>query len=137
MAHWLIKSEPSVYSWEQLRKDRRTAWDGVRNPKARNHLKAMRVGDLCLFYHSGEGREVVGVARVVKEAYPDPTAADDRWVAVDVVPDRPLATPVPLSTLKADRRTRSMQMFRQGRLSVSEVTEAEFRAVLDLGGIRP
>ena len=133
MAYWLIKSEPLQYSWKALRKDRRTYWDGVRNYMARNHLAAMKRGDLCLFYHSNEGLEVVGIARVVKEAYPDPTADDPRWVVVDVVPHKTLKRPVSLSVLKADRRTRDMEMVRQSRLSVSRVTAPEFRAILELG----
>lgn len=136
MATWLIKSEPSKYSWEQLRADRRTHWDGVRNPSARNNLKEMKVGDLCLFYHSSEGLSIVGIARVVKEAYPDPTAGDDRWVMVDVAPVKALRRAVSLAALKSDRRTREMEMVRQGRLSVSRVTDAEMRAVLELGETR-
>lgn len=133
MATWLIKSEPFKYSWEQLRKDRRTYWDGVRNYKARNNMKEMKKGDLCLFYHSNEGLEIVGIARVVKESYPDPTIDDERWVVVDVAPKKSLKRPVPLSTLKADRRTAAMEMVRQGRLSVSRVTDAELQAILELG----
>ncbi len=136
MAYWLIKSEPFKYSWEQFRRDRRTYWDGVRNYKARNNLKAMQKGDLCLFYHSNEGREVVGVARVAGEAYPDPTTDDARWVVVDLVPHRSLKKPVSLVALKADRRTGGMETVRQSRLSVSGVTEGEFRAVLELGETR-
>ena len=137
MACWLIKSEPCKYSWEDLRRDRRTYWDGVRNYKARNNLQAMKGGDLCLFYHSNEGLEVVGIARVVKEAYPDPTTDDPRWVVVDVVPEKTLERTVPLSTLKTDRRTRNMEMVRQGRLSVSKVTDGELRAILDLAATKP
>ena len=137
MAYWLIKSEPFKYGWAQLRKDRRTHWDGVRNFQARNNLRAMTRGDLCLFYHSNEGKEIVGIARVVKEAYPDPTTDDDRWVAVDVVPRKSMKRPVPLAVLKEDSRTRGMKLVRQGRLSVSPVTAAEFRAVLSLGRTTP
>ena len=134
MAYWLIKSEPSTYSWDQLVADKRTHWDGVRNHEARNHLRAMKRGDLCLFYHSGE-RRVVGVARVAREAYPDPTTDDHRWVAVDVTPKRKLSRPVPLSALRSDRRTKGMALIRRGRLSVSPVTEGEFAAVLELGDV--
>ena len=133
MATWLIKSEPSKYSWEQLRKDRRTYWDGVRNYKARNNMREMKKGDLCLFYHSNEGLQIVGIARVVQESYQDPTTDDDRWSVVDVAPKKSLRKPVPLATLKADRRTSGMEMVRQGRLSVSRVTDAELRAILELG----
>jgi predicted RNA-binding protein with PUA-like domain len=133
MAFWLIKSEPYKYGWDQLQRDRRTFWDGVRNYQARNNLQAMKRGDLCLFYHSNEGLEVVGIARVAREAYQDPTTDDDRWVVVDVVPHKALAEPVPLSTLKTSPRTKGMGLIRQGRLSVSPVTAAEFRAVLALG----
>ena len=134
MASWLIKSEPATYSWEQLVADKRTEWDGIRNYQARRNLQAMKKGDLCLFYHSNQGLEVVGIARVVRESYPDPTTDDQRWVAVDVVPVRKLPKPVPLSVIKTDTRTRGMKVVRQGRLSVSPVTEAELAAVLDLAG---
>jgi len=133
MAYWLIKSEPSAYSWDQLVADKRTHWDGVRNFEARNNLKAMKRGDLCLFYHSGDC-QVVGVARVARQAYPDPTTDDERWVVVDVTPRRKLPRPVPLSALRSDRRTSGMVLIRQSRLSVSPVTEEEFAAVLELGG---
>jgi predicted RNA-binding protein with PUA-like domain len=133
MAFWLIKSEPSTYSWDQLVADRRTEWDGIRNHEARNNLSAMKRGDLCLFYHSGK-REVVGVARVAREAHPDPTTDDERWVAVDVTPRRRLPRPVPLAALRSDRRTSGMALIRRGRLSVTPVTDSEFAAVLELGG---
>ena len=133
MATWLIKSEPTKYSWADLERDGRTYWDGVRNPQARNNMKAMKEGDLCLYYHSNEGKDVVGVARVVKEAYQDPTTRDNRWVVVDVVPEVALVEPVPLKTLRADKRTAEMKMVRQVRLSVSPVTASEFKAILSLG----
>lgn len=132
MACWLIKSEPSCYSWDDLVAEKRTCWDGVRNHQARNNLETMKKGDTCLFYHSVKGVEVVGLARVAKTAYPDPTADDLRWVAVDVVPVRRLRRPVPLAALKRDRRTCRMQVVRQGRLSVSPVTDAELKAILDM-----
>ena len=134
MACWLIKSEPSCYSWDDLVAEKRTCWDGVRNHQARNNLETMQKGDTCLFYHSIKGVEVVGLARVVKKAYPDPTADDPRWVAVDVVPVRRLARPVPLAALKRDSRTCRMQVVRQGRLSVSPVKDAELKAILDMAG---
>ena len=136
MACWLIKSEPSAYSWDDLVAEKRTSWGGVRNHQARNNLAAMRKGDTCLFYHSVQGVEVVGIARVVKTAYPDPTADDERWVAVDVVPVRRLPRPVPLAALKSDPLTCGMAVVRQGRLSVSPVTAAELAAIRALAGGR-
>ena len=133
MNHWLVKSEPSTYAWETLVEERRTRWDGVRNFQARNYLQAMKVGDLCLFYHSGKGPAVVGIAKVVRAPYPDPTSDDPRWIAVDLAPHRTLAAAVTLATLKADTRTRGMALLRQGRLSVSPVTAPEFAAVVELG----
>ncbi len=133
MPCWLIKSDPSEYGWAQLAREKRTSWDGIRNYQARNNLQAMDAGDPCLFYHSGKSPGVVGVARVVRTAYPDPAAGDHRWVAVDVEAVRPLTQPVSLAALKADRRTSGMALIRQGRLSVCPVTEAEYQAVLDLG----
>jgi predicted RNA-binding protein with PUA-like domain len=134
MACWLLKSEPSAYPWSRLVAEGRCAWDGVRNAQARINLRAMKRGDRCLFYHSNEGLEIVGVAKVVREAYPDPTADEPVWVAVDVAPDHPLRSPVPLAALKADRRTAGMNLIRQSRLSVCAVTDAEFDAVLELSG---
>jgi predicted RNA-binding protein with PUA-like domain len=130
--HWLIKSEPFKYPFERLVTDGRTAWDGVRNFEARNNLRAMKKGDLCLFYHSNEGKAVVGVARVAREAYRDPTTTDD-WSAVDVEPVRALARPVALDEMRAHRLLGKMMLFRRGRLSVVPVTEEEFKAVLELG----
>jgi predicted RNA-binding protein with PUA-like domain len=137
MAAWLIKSEPGKYSWEMLVKDRRTFWDGVRNYQARNNLQAMKKGDHCLFYHSNVGKEIVGVAKVLKGAYQDPTTPDDRWVVVDVAPVQALKTPVTLSDLKVHPATGEMALIRQSRLSVSPVTAAEYKAVLALGGVKP
>jgi predicted RNA-binding protein with PUA-like domain len=132
--HWLIKSEPSVYPFAQLVADGKTAWTGVRNFTARNHLRAMKKGDACLYYHSNEGKAVVGVARVAREGYPDPTQGDDEdWTAVDVEPMSVLARPVPLAEMRDHPRLGKMMMFRQGRLSVVPVTEAEYAAVLALG----
>lgn len=132
MNYWLAKSEPFKYSWDEFVKDKRTYWDGVRNYEARNNLKAMAKGDQVLFYHSNEGMEVVGIAKVVKEFYQDPTTEDDRWVVVDLKPVRALKNPVTLKQMKADPRLVEMKLVRQGRLSVSPVTEDEFNAVLDL-----
>jgi predicted RNA-binding protein with PUA-like domain len=130
--HWLVKSEPSKYSYAQLAADGSTRWDGVRNFEARNHLRAMKKGDLCLYYHSTEGKAVVGVARVAREAYPDPTTEDD-FSAVDIEPVRPLARSVSLDELRSHRVLGKMTMFRRPRLSVVPVTAEEFELVLDLG----
>jgi predicted RNA-binding protein with PUA-like domain len=131
-AHWLIKSEPSAYSFEQLLADGKTAWTGVRNFTARNNLRAMKKGDLCLYYHSTEGKAVVGVARVAREGYQDPTTEDD-FTAVDVEPVKALARPVTLAEMREDRLLGKMMIFRQGRLSVVPVTKDEFDAVLAFG----
>jgi predicted RNA-binding protein with PUA-like domain len=130
-SHWLLKSEPLKYSFEQLARDGRTSWDGVRNFEARNNLRAMKKGDLCLFYHSQEGKEVVGVARVAREAYPDPATTAD-FSAVDIEPVRALARAVPLAELKGHRLLGKMMIFRKPRLSVVPLTPEEFEAVLQL-----
>ena len=130
---WLVKSEPFKYAWDQLVKDRWTYWDGVRNYEARNNLAAMQKGDLALYYHSNEGKEVVGVARIKKEHYPDPTTDDERWVVVGLEPVLPLAEPVSLATIKDDPKLSEMQLVRRGRLSVVPVERAEFTRVLKLG----
>lgn len=131
--HWLAKSEPSKYPWQQLVADRRTRWDGVRNFEARNNLRAMKKGDLILFYHSNEGKEIVGIAKVVKEAYPDPTAEDGDWSVVDVAPVKALTAPVALAAIKADRKLSQMALIKRSRLSVVPVTPEEFARVLELG----
>ncbi|MBC7863471.1 MAG: EVE domain-containing protein [Bacteroidia bacterium] len=135
MNYWLIKSEPSTYSYETLVKEKSTAWTGVRNYAARNNLRAMKKGDLCFFYHSNEGLCIVGIAKVVKEAYQDPTSDDPNWACVDVAPHKKFKTPVTLSELKADTSLKNMQFVKIGRLSVSVVTEAEFNKVCKLGGV--
>lgn len=132
MSAWLIKSEPSVYPFEQLQKDKKTVWDGVRNFEARNNLRAMKRGDLCLFYHSNEGKAVVGVAKVVKEAYPDPTSDED-WSVVEVAPVAPLAVPVTLADVKKHPLLSEMALVRRSRLSVTPVTDAELRTILTAG----
>ena len=132
--HWLIKSEPAKYAWERFEKDGTAQWDGVRNYEARNNLAAMKKGDLVLYYHSTEGKEIVGVASVTREAYPDPTTDEPGWVAVDVAPVVKLAKPVALQHAKADELLREMALVRRGRISVVPVTPAEFRRVLKLGG---
>lgn len=134
MAYWLIKSEPYKYSWDQLVKDKKTFWDGVRNYTARNNLKNMKKGDELFFYHSNEGLEIVGIAQVVKEAYQDPTTAETAWVVVDVKPVRKLKKPVTLAQIKADSRLKNMDLIRLSRLSVGEVTAREWDIVLTLAG---
>ena len=131
--HWLMKSEPFKYSWDDLVKDGSTYWDGVRNYEARNNLAAMKKGDLALYYHSNEGKQVVGVVRVTGEAYPDPTTKDDRWVVVDVEPVVPFKRPVSLAEIKADSGLAEIALVRRGRLSVVPLTPAEFRHVMKLG----
>jgi predicted RNA-binding protein with PUA-like domain len=130
--HWLVKSEPGTYSWERFVREGAAVWDGVRNAQARNHLAAMGEDDLVLLYHSGEGREVVGVAKVARAAYPEPGAGDPRWVAVDLVPVRALARPVPLAEIKADRALAGIPLVRQSRLSVMPLEAAAFDRVVEL-----
>lgn len=130
MNYWLVKSEPFKYSWEQLLKDRRTFWDGVRNYQARNNLQAMKQGDQVLFYHSNEGLAVVGIARVTTEAYQDPTTEDERWVAVDIEPVETLKRPVTLGDMKKDKRLQNIALIRQGRLSVMPLTKEEFEVIV-------
>lgn len=131
--YWLVKSEPSTYSWETFVKDEKTVWDGVRNFEARNNLRAMKKGDLVLFYHSGEGKEVVGVAQVAKTAYPDPSAPGEDWSVVDLVPKKKLAAPVTLAQIKKDRALAGFALIRRSRLSVVPATQAEFARILELG----
>jgi predicted RNA-binding protein with PUA-like domain len=134
MAKWLIKSEPFKYSWDQFVNDKKTFWDGVRNYAARNNLRDMKKGDELFFYHSNEGLEIVGIAKVVKEAYQDPTTDEDAWVVVDVSPVRKLKKPVTLVQMKADKRLANMDLLRLGRLSVGKVTEDEWKIVLEMAG---
>jgi len=134
MSYWLVKSEPEAYSWEQLEKDKQTSWTGVRNYAARLHLRAMKKGDEVLFYHSNEGLDIVGIAKVAKEAYQDPTTDDDRWSAVDLKPVRKLKKPVTLETIKKDKRLANMALVRIGRLSSQPVTDKEWEVVLELAG---
>lgn len=136
-AHWLVKSEPSTYSFERLVAEGRTRWDGVRNPTARQNLRAMKAGDLVLFYHSGEGKEVVGIARVAREAYPDPTAGDGQWLAVDVEPVKALPRPVTLAEIKADRAFAGFALVRLSRLSVMPASKDEYERVLALAKGKP
>jgi len=134
MAYWLVKSEPSTYSWEQLEKDKQTDWTGVRNYAARNHLKTMKKGDEVFFYHSNEGLEIVGIAKVAKEAYQDPTTEEAAWVCVDVKPFKKLKKPVSLDTIKKEKRLKDMALVRIGRLSVQPVTEEEYKVIIELAG---
>ncbi len=133
MNYWLMKSEPYVYSFDDLVRDGRTMWDGVRNYQARNNMRAMKKGDLVLYYHSNKGLEIVGVARVVREAYPDPTAEKGDWSAVDIEPVVKLNKPVPLKLIKQTPELSRMQLVRNSRLSVSPVTPEEFARILELG----
>lgn len=133
MNYFLVKSEPFKYSWQQFLQDKQTFWDGVRNYQARNNLQAMKTGDLVLFYHSNEGKEVVGIAKVVKEAYQDPTTSDERWVAVDLAPLETLKKPVTLETIKADEQLQDVALVRQGRLSVMPLTREHFDRIVALG----
>jgi len=135
MNYWLIKSEPFKYSWDQFTKDKKTGWDGVRNYAARNNLKAMKKGDLALFYHSNEGLCIVGIAKVVKEHYQDPTTEETAWVSVDFAPYKALKKPVTLADIKADKFLQNMQLVKLSRLSVGIVTPEEFDKILLLGGM--
>ncbi len=135
-SYWLVKSEPSKYSWDQLVRDGSTYWDGVRNSEARNNLRDMKPGDLALFYHSNEGKEVVGVTRVARESYPDPTTKDDRWVVVDVEPVVPFERPVSLSEIKADPKLQEIALVRRSRLSVLPLEKSAFDRILRLGETR-
>ena len=132
MAYWLVKSEPSVYSWQQFVKDKQTVWSGVRNYAARINLRAMQKGDEVLYYHSNEGVEIVGIAKVIKEAYQDPTTADERWVAVDLKPVRKLKNHVSLEIIKKDKRLANMDLVRLGRLSVQTVKADEWKMVMEM-----
>jgi predicted RNA-binding protein with PUA-like domain len=131
--YWLVKSEPGTYSWEQLVRDRRTEWDGVRNFEARKNLRAMKKGDRTLFYHSVSEKQVVGIAEVAREAYPDPTDASGEWSCVDLKPVAPLAQPVTLAQVKADARLSDVALVRRSRLSVVPLTAAEYKRILTLG----
>jgi predicted RNA-binding protein with PUA-like domain len=132
MAYWLMKSEPESYSWDDLVRDKGTEWDGVRNPAARLHLRAMQVGDEAFFYHSGAPKACVGVMKITRTWRPD--GPDGKWASVAVAPVAPLASPVTLAAIKADQRLAGMEMVRQSRLSVSPVKDDEWRAILDLAG---
>jgi predicted RNA-binding protein with PUA-like domain len=132
MAYWLIKSEPSAYSWDQLVKDKKTSWTGVRNFQAQINLKAMKVGDRAFFYHSGEGKEIVGIAEVTKTAYPDSTDKEGKSVTVDFKAVEPVKTPVTLAAVKADPKFKEMKLVRQSRLSVSPVSDEHWKLLMKM-----
>ena len=134
MNYWLVKSEPSAYSWDDLVKEGKTCWSGVRNYAARLHLRNMKKGDEVFFYHSNEGTNIVGIAHVLKEHYPDPTTDDERWVAVDLKPYKKIKKPVDLETIKKDKRLSNMALVRIGRLSVQPVTDKEYEIIMKLAG---
>jgi predicted RNA-binding protein with PUA-like domain len=134
MAYWLVKSEPFKYSWDQFVKDKQTFWDGVRNYAARNNLRGMKKGDEVLFYHSNEGLEIVGIAKVVKESYQDPTTEEDAWVVVDLKPVRALKKPVSLAQIKAEKSLANMDLIRLGRLSVQTVKPEEWQLIMQMAG---
>ncbi|HKO98431.1 MAG TPA: EVE domain-containing protein [Pyrinomonadaceae bacterium] len=131
--YWMVKQEPETYSWEDFVKDGKTDWSGVRNYQARNNLREMKAGERVLFYHSGKDKAVVGIAEVVKSAYPDPTADDEQWVAVDLKPIRPLKNPVPLAAIRYDKRLAELPLIRQSQLSVMPLTKDEFETIIATG----
>jgi predicted RNA-binding protein with PUA-like domain len=134
MSYWLVKSEPFKYSWEQFVKDGHTFWDGVRNYAARNNLKAMKKGDEVFFYHSNAGLEIVGIAKVAKEHYQDPTTEEEAWVVVDLKPKKKLKKPVSLQQIKEEKRLANMDLIRLGRLSVQSVKEEEWKIIMEMAG---
>ena len=134
MNYWLIKSEPFKYSWDQFVKDKVTHWDGVRNYLARNHLKTMKKGDKLFFYHSNEGLEIVGIAKVVKEFYQDPTTPEPAWVVVDIAPVKKLKKPITLTQIKAEKDLQEMSLIKSMRLSVQPVREEEWNKILEMAG---
>jgi len=136
MNYWLVKSEPAAYAWAQFVRDGKAAWTGVRNFQARNNLRAMKTGDRVLFYHSVTDKQIVGVARVMREFYPDATAAEGDWSCVDLAPVKPLAKPVSLDAIKADQVLRELPLVKQSRLSVTPLTKAQFERVLELSGTK-
>jgi predicted RNA-binding protein with PUA-like domain len=136
MNYWLVKSEPEAYSWTQFAKDGKTAWTGVRNFAARLNLRSMKKGDWVCFYHSVTDKQIVGLARVVAEAYPDPTATEGDWSCVDLAPVKALPKPVSLAVIKADPALREMRLLKQSRLSVTPLTPAEFGRLLELAGTK-
>ena len=134
--HWIVKQEPATYPWTTFVKEKRAEWTGVRNFQARNNLRAMKRGDFACFYHTGDEKQIVGIARVAKEPYPDPTAQEGDWVAVDLEPVKPLRQPVTLATIKSDRAFSDMLLVRNSRLSVSPMSPEQFNRVLEIGGTK-
>ena len=132
MNHWIVKSEPFKYSWDDFVQEKRGMWDGVRSYEARNNLQAMKLDDLVLFYHSNKGKEVVGLAKIVREHYPDPTTEDERWVAVDLIPVERFPRTVTLAQIKADERLQNLSLVRQSRLSVLPIHAEEFDIIVGL-----
>ena len=132
-SYWMVKQEPETYSWDDFVRDGRTDWTGVRNYQARNNLREMKAGDRVLFYHSGKDKAVVGIAEVAKGAYPDPTAQDPQWVAVDLKPVKPFASPVPLPAIRYDKRLSGLPLIRQSQLSVMPLTKDEFDVLVSMG----
>ena len=133
MPFWLVKQEPSKYSWEEFLKDKKTYWDGVRNYQARNNLQAMKKGDQVFFYHSVVGKQIVGIAQVIRESYPDPTTDDPAWVVVDLKPIKSLKVPVTLAQIKSHSKLNEIALVKQSRLSVIPLTQSEFKIILGLG----
>jgi len=136
MNYWLVKSEPSTYSWDQFVKDKKTSWDGVRNYGARNNLRSMKKGDEVLYYHSNEGMEIVGIAKVVRESYQDPTTEDKNWVVVDLKPLKKLKNAVTLAEIKNDSTLSNMELVRISRLSVQKVNPVEWSKIMKLAGMK-
>ncbi len=132
-SYWMVKQEPETYSWDDLVRDGRTDWSGVRNYQARNNLREMKAGDRVLFYHSGKDKAVVGIAEVARSAYPDPTASDPQWVAVDLKPIKAFASPVPLASIRYDKRLSGLPLIRQSQLSVMPLTKDEFEVLVGMG----
>ncbi len=136
MKYWLVKSEPFKYSWEKFEKDGKAVWDGVRNYAARNNLRDMKKGDLVLFYHSNEGLEIVGIAKVNKESFQDPTTDETAWLAVEISPVKKLKRPVSLAQIKADTKLQDIQLVRLSRLSVASISPEEYKHILVLSGTK-
>ncbi len=135
MNHWIIKSEPHTYSMDHLTQDKTTAWTGVRNYQARNNLRQMKVGDLCLYYHSGDEKQIVGIAEVIKPAYQDPTTPDPNWVCVDIKAHKKLKSPITLATLKAHPTLSKMLLIRHTRLSVIPISPDDYQAIISLSSL--
>ncbi len=134
MNYWLVKTEPDTFSWEDLVRDKKTVWDGVRNFQARSNMKGMKKGDLVFFYHTGDEKAIVGIGKIIKEAYPEPNDKD--WIAVDIAPERKLKNPVTLAQIKADKRFANMVLVRASRLSVQSVKPEEFDLIVDLSNTK-